>query len=443
MARGDVNERITLVVNFGAGQTGKTVGYTLKNGDGTTFQARTTTGVSELQAGSGQYKVEIASTVFTAFFDGYVLWDVAGAAPYASEDIFVSDRLDAAVSTRSTYAGADTAGTGTLLSRLTGTRATNLDNLDHASSDLDTELDALAVSVAALPTAAAIATAVWAAAARTLTAISDSAGVTTLVSRLTAGRATNLDNLDAAVSSRSTYAGADTAGTATLLSRLTAGRAGNLDFLDTSIAGLPAAVAAAVWAAATRTLSSVTAIVSGVWNEATAGHQTAGTTGKALTDGIGGGGGGGGDPWATELDGSYSGDEAGAIVLGIKGKTDQLGAVSVTVRSPVATTGSLALFVGNDYFNVDGRALDWTETAGGWPDLTGATIQLQVDPGPNPTLEKTGSVVTAGAAPQQVRVELAAADTNMLRVGAFNYELVGTLPSGHKVTLAAGNGTAI
>jgi hypothetical protein len=42
--------------------------------------------------------------------------------------------LDAAVSTRSTYAGADTSGTTTLLTRLTGTRATNLDNLDAAVS---------------------------------------------------------------------------------------------------------------------------------------------------------------------------------------------------------------------------------------------------------------------------------------------------------------------
>ena len=41
-----------------------------------------------------------------------------------------------------------------------------------------------------------------------------------------------LANLDAAVSTRSTYAGGDTAGTTTLLGRLTSGRAGNLDNLD-------------------------------------------------------------------------------------------------------------------------------------------------------------------------------------------------------------------
>jgi hypothetical protein len=39
-------------------------------------------------------------------------------------------QLDATVSSRSTYGGADTAGTTTLLSRLTAGRATNLDNLD-------------------------------------------------------------------------------------------------------------------------------------------------------------------------------------------------------------------------------------------------------------------------------------------------------------------------
>lgn len=63
----------------------------------------------------------------------------------------------------------------------------------------------------------------------------DNASITTLTTRLSATRATNLDNLDAAVSSRSTYAGADTSGTTTLLARLTALRAGNLDSLDATV----------------------------------------------------------------------------------------------------------------------------------------------------------------------------------------------------------------
>jgi len=61
---------------------------------------------------------------------------------------------------------------------------------------------------------------------------------TTLLARLTAGRAGNLDNLDALVSSRFAAAGytaPDNAGISTLTSRLTAGRASNLDNLDALI----------------------------------------------------------------------------------------------------------------------------------------------------------------------------------------------------------------
>jgi len=47
--------------------------------------------------------------------------------------------------------------------------------------------------------------------------------------------ALGLTNLDAAVSTRSTYAGADTSGTTTLLSRLTSTRAGLLDNIDTTV----------------------------------------------------------------------------------------------------------------------------------------------------------------------------------------------------------------
>lgn len=69
----------------------------------------------------------------------------------------------------------------------------------------------------------------------------DNANIGTLATRLTATRATNLDNLDTAISSRSTYAGADTAGTTTLVSRLTALRAAGLDFLDVAISSRLAA----------------------------------------------------------------------------------------------------------------------------------------------------------------------------------------------------------
>jgi hypothetical protein len=103
--------------------------------------------------------------------------------------------------------------------------------------------------------------------------------------------ATLAPNLDAAVSTRSTYAGTDTAGTTTLLARLTAGRATNLDNLD----------------AAVSTRSTLAA--AGVWDLATAGHTTSGTFGAAMNAA-----GSAGDPWATTLPGAYGAGTAGNLV---------------------------------------------------------------------------------------------------------------------------------
>ena len=158
--------------------------------------------------------------------------------------------LDATVSSRSTYAGADTSGTTTLLSRLTATRAGYLDNISSAA-----------------PSASTIASAVWAVAT---SALSSAGTIGKLI----------VDNLNATISSRSTYDGSDTTGTTTLLSRLTATRAGNLDSLDATISSRlatsgytapPSAstVASAVWAAASRTLTAAidqsASIASAVW----------------------------------------------------------------------------------------------------------------------------------------------------------------------------------
>ncbi|RWB66558.1 hypothetical protein [Mesorhizobium sp.] len=117
--------------------------------------------------------------------------------------------IDADVLTRSTYAGTDTAGTTTLLSRLTATRAGYLDNLSAGAV-------ATAASITALPQA------VWDALTSALTTVGS-------IGKLL------VDNIDAAISSRSTYAGADTAGTTTLLGRLTSTRAGLLDNLDAAV----------------------------------------------------------------------------------------------------------------------------------------------------------------------------------------------------------------
>ncbi len=69
------------------------------------------------------------------------------------------------------------------------------------------------------------------------------------------------------------------------------------------------AMAANTLTASALATDAVDEIADGVWDEATAGHSTAGTTGKALTDA-----GSAGDPWATALPGAYGAGTAGQIV---------------------------------------------------------------------------------------------------------------------------------
>lgn len=83
---------VMLSVDFGEGYDGlSTVGYTLKNPDGTTTPApaaaRTTTGVVDL--GDGKYGVEWTPS---AGWTGFVLWDTdAGSDVNAIDDILVVD----------------------------------------------------------------------------------------------------------------------------------------------------------------------------------------------------------------------------------------------------------------------------------------------------------------------------------------------------------------
>lgn len=121
----------------------------------------------------------------------------------------------------STYAGADTSGTTTLLSRVSSTRAGYLDNLS-------------AGAVAQASALASLVTTVGAAGAG-LTAVGDTAGTTTLLSRLTGTRAGYLDNLSSVPATAGDVAASTatiTFDTAALLSRLTSTRAGYLDNLS-------------------------------------------------------------------------------------------------------------------------------------------------------------------------------------------------------------------
>jgi hypothetical protein len=256
--------------------------------------------------------------------------------------------LDATVSSRGTYAGADTSGTTTLLARLTATRAGLLDNLDATVSSRGTFAGGAVAAVTGDVGGKVLGGGAGTIAGTGVRAVDGSgnaiapAATALSTAQWTNTRATNLDNLDAAISTRSTLSAAgvwdlattghttsgtfgaamnaagsagdpwatslpgaygagtagnlvgnnpDTAGTTTLLSRLTATRAGNLDNLD----------------AAVSTRSTLTA--AGAWDLAISGHTTAGTTGAALSAA-----GSAGDPWSTPLPGAYGAGTAGNLI---------------------------------------------------------------------------------------------------------------------------------
>lgn len=88
---------------------------------------------------------KVASDV-SAEFATAMLTDLLSSSNFNTVGSFgklVKDYLDAAVSSRSTYAGGDTAGTTTLLSRITATRAGYLDNLSGGTIATQADINAI------------------------------------------------------------------------------------------------------------------------------------------------------------------------------------------------------------------------------------------------------------------------------------------------------------
>lgn len=136
------------------------------------------------------------------------------------------------------------------------------------------------------------------------------------------------------------------------------------------------------------------------------------------------------DPLLNQVPGTYAQGTAGAA-LG-KVATGQL-----TIVSPVAQNGVLSLVQGDDYPASRGRQLEWTGSSASWPDLTGATITLNVDDG---RMIVAGSVITPTGATRKVRVEPTSTDTNKLGQGQYLYTVLAqfTGTALYRVTLAAG-----
>lgn len=130
-----------------------------------------------------------------------------------------------------------------------------------------------------------------------------------------------------------------------------------------------AAIASAVWANATRTLTSFGSLIAdtvdAVWDELTSGHTTAGTTGKALTDA-----GSAGDPWGTALPGAYGAGTAGKIVgdnlnAAIDTRAAPGDAMTLTAAYDAAKTAAQVADIPTAIENADAfLKRDWTSVTG-------------------------------------------------------------------------------
>jgi hypothetical protein len=186
----------------------------------------------------------------------------------------------------------------------------------------------------------------------------------------------------------------------------------------------------------TFTLSEISgAVADGVWDEATSGHTTAGTTGKALIDS-----GAAGNPWSTDLATGYSGTQAGNILNNVKSQTDLIQAGgTVTVSTPVTESGQLAspLIIGDDYLNSNGRAFSWTVALpSGFVAATATCkfgMRYEDDQGVN-SFVQSGTVIDAGSGNVTLRFDVAKAVTGLLRPGWYDWSVEIASASGTEIT---------
>lgn len=112
---------------------------------------------------------------------------------------------------------------------------------------------------------------------------------------------------------------------------------------------------------------------------------------------------------------------------------------SVTVSSPVSAAGNITVVRGDDYKQVDGRALSFTLTNA--PSITGATLKFTaVNRSTGTTLVLTPTVTSATA----FYAEMTKAQTATLGLGAIHaFDVQATLASGNVVTLVTGTMTVV
>jgi len=193
---------------------------------------------------------------------------------------------------------------------------------------------------------------------------------------------------------------------------------------------------AANWLTASGLASDAVAeIADGVWDEATSGHTTAGTTGKALIDS-----GAAGNPWSTDLSTGYSGTQAGNILNSVKSQADLIQAGgTVNVTSPVTATGQLTspLIIGDDYLAANGRRFRWTVALpSGYVIATSTArfgMRYEDDEGVNEFVA-TGTVTDATGGNVYLDFDVAKTVTGTLRPGWYEWSVEIVSAAGVEIT---------
>ncbi len=127
------------------------------------------------------------------------------------------------------------------------------------------------------------------------------------------------------------------------------------------------------------------------------------------------------------------------LTLSIDGFTgnalSQLRALPVVTTTPVTQEKLVTLLAGDDYYQADGRALEFVNSSQTWPDLAGAELSLIIENGTSELTIEGEAGVTGWE--QWVRFEMGRNQTAGL-MGLYDYSVWAELGNGHEVTLVQG-----
>jgi hypothetical protein len=164
--------------------------------------------------------------------------------------------------------------------------------------------------------------------------------------------------------------------------------------------------------------------VGGTYSHATDSLEAIRDRGDAAWTTGAGGGGGGGDPWATDLPaGSYTANQAGAIVQAIAAKTNTINSGKVSYAGPVTAKGRIdQIIIGDDYLTAHGTAFVWTIDAIAGMSAAAVIVHFGGKCGAN-TFARTGAATDIGSGKWSLVVEMHRADSGNLIAGEYIYSV--------------------